>query len=165
MKRDIPMPALAIQECKPITDTAPHANRFFTHNGLTIKVEATSRETNQSHSLIELTVPGHFPGAPLHYHQKFIESFYILSGQIHVTRGHETLVATPGSLIHMPLGVIHGYHNETAEPARFLVISTPGGFDAYFTDLIAWMKREPQWPFAEPDKLSAFGRHHDTYYI
>jgi quercetin dioxygenase-like cupin family protein len=159
------MPAFAIEECPPATHKAHNPSRYYTHNGVTINVQATSAETNHTHSLIELTIPAHFPGAPLHYHQTFIESFYVLEGQIRAFRGEESFAATPGTLIHMPIGIVHGYHNETNAPARFLVISTPGGFDTFFTDLIAWMKREPQSPPTDRGQLAAFGIQHDTYYV
>jgi mannose-6-phosphate isomerase-like protein (cupin superfamily) len=159
------MPTLALEDY-PHTDHAAHdATRHYRHQGTSINIKATARETNHAHSLIELTVPGRFPGAPLHYHQTFVESFYVLEGQIQAIRGDETLTATPGTLLHMPIGMVHGFHNATDQPARFLVICTPGGFDSFFTDLIAWMQREPQWPPADRNALIAFGLKHDTYYI
>ena len=161
------MPTLALEDY-PDTGRAPAHHdtaRYYTHAGTTIHVQATAQETGRTQSLIELTIPGHFPGAPLHYHQTFVESFYVLEGQVQTTRGSESFTASPGSLIHMPIGVVHGFHNATDDPARFLVICTPGGFDTFFTDLIAWMKREPQWPPADRNALIAFGLEHDTYYV
>lgn len=161
------MPTLALEDY-PLTDQsqASHeSDRHYTHAGATIHIKATARETSRAHSLIELTVPGHFPGASLHYHKTFVESFYMLEGQIEVLRGDETITATPGKLLHMPIGMVHGFHNATDQAARFLVICTPGGFDSFFTDLIAWMKREPQWPPADRNALIAFGLEHDTYYV
>lgn len=158
------MPTLALEDYEPIAETN-HESRRFTHAGATIHIKATARETNRAHSLIELTVPARFPGATLHYHKTFVESFYILEGQIEVIRGEETITATAGKLLHMPIGMIHGFHNATDQPARFLVICTPGGFDSFFTGLIEWMRREPQWPPADRDALIAFGLQHDTYYV
>jgi quercetin dioxygenase-like cupin family protein len=158
------MPTLALEDYEPIAETN-HESRRHTFAGATIHIKATARETNRAHSLIELTVPGHFPGATLHYHKTFVESFYVLEGQIEVIRGDETITATVGKLLHMPIGMIHGFHNATDQPARFLVICTPGGFDSFFTGLIDWMKREPQWPPADRDALIAFGLKHDTYYV
>jgi quercetin dioxygenase-like cupin family protein len=159
------MPTLALEDY-PHTDQATHdAARHYVHRGASIHIKATAHETNHAHSLIELTIPAFFPGAPLHHHKTFIESLYMLEGQIQVTRADETLTATPGTLIHMPIGMVHGYHNATDQPARFLVICTPGGFDSFFTDLITWMQREPQWPPADRDALIAFGLKHDTYYV
>ena len=161
------MPSLVLEDY-PRIDKSPathESTRHYTHAGATIHVQATATETSGANSLIELTVPGHFTGAPLHYHQTFIESFYVLEGQIVTTRGDETRIAGRGTLTHMPIGVVHGYHNATDDPARFLVICTPGGFDTFFTDLIAWMKREPQWPPADRKALVAFGLEHDTYYV
>ncbi len=153
------------RHAQPSPHAAPRPIRHWSHNGACIHVKATAEETNRAHSLIELTVPGNTPGAPLHYHQTFIESFYVLEGEIQVIRGDEILNATTGTLLHMPIGTVHGYHNSSDKPARFLVICTPGGFDAYFTDLIAHMQRDPNWPSTNHQELINFGRQHDTHYV
>lgn len=41
-----------------------------------IEILATSEETQNSFAIIELLVPPHFPGAPLHYHEHMPESMY-----------------------------------------------------------------------------------------
>ena len=160
------MPTLALEDY-PHTDQAQAGEtpRHYTHAGASIYIKATARETNRANSLIELTIPAHFPGAPLHYHKTFVESFYILEGEVEIKRGDETLIATPGRLIHIPTGVVHGFHNTTDQPARLLIICTPGGHDTFFTDLLIWLQDRPEWPPTDREALIAFGRDHDTHFI
>jgi mannose-6-phosphate isomerase-like protein (cupin superfamily) len=164
------MPTLALEDYPQSdyqTDQAAACGtpRQYTYAGASINIKATARETNHANSLIELTLPGRFPGAPLHYHKTFVESFYILEGQVRIKRGDENLIATPGTLIHIPMGVVHGFCNATDHPARLLVICTPGGHDKFFTNLLAWLQREPDWPPTNLEALAAFGRDHDTYFV
>jgi quercetin dioxygenase-like cupin family protein len=164
------MPTLALEDY-PRTDQqtdqdrACETPRQYTHAGALIHVKATARETNRANSLIELTIPARFPGAPLHYHQTFVESFYVLEGEIQIMRGNENLTATPGRLVHIPMGVVHGFQNAADQPARLLVICTPGGHDTFFTDLQPWLQERPDWPPTDHEALKAFGRDHDTYFV
>jgi hypothetical protein len=41
----------------------------------------------------------------------------------------------PGDLVLKPRGVPHAFWNATDEPARFLEVITPGGFEEYFAAL------------------------------
>ncbi|HTD96264.1 MAG TPA: cupin domain-containing protein [Edaphobacter sp.] len=158
------MPILALEADEPIARSTDPA-RFFTYAGVTIDVKATAGETGGAFSLIELTVPGLFPGAPLHYHKTFVESFYIVEGELATNLGDQSITARAGDVIHIPIGMLHGYRNKTNRPVRILVICTPGGFDSFFTELIAWMKLEPRWPPADRSKLTSFGLEHDTFYV
>ena len=45
--------------------------------------------------------------------------------------GDEVLEATPGELVFKPRGVPHAFWNATDEPARFLEIIAPAGFERY----------------------------------
>ena len=160
------MPTLAPENYPHIEQVqVDDPGRHFTHADASIHIKATARETNHLHSLIELTIPAYFPGAPLHYHKTFVESFYVLEGLLEITRDDENLTAPPGKLVHIPMGVVHGFVNPTNQPARLLVICTPGGHDTFFTDLIAWLQGEPEWPPTNREALVAFGRNHDIHFV
>jgi mannose-6-phosphate isomerase-like protein (cupin superfamily) len=69
--------------------------------------------------------PGY--GVPMHVHEAEDELFYILEGEITLESAEGTLMAGQGAFIHLPHGVAHGYRNASAQPARMLVVTTPGG--------------------------------------
>jgi quercetin dioxygenase-like cupin family protein len=159
------MPTLALEEYPETNRHLHDATRHYSRAGTSIHVKATACETNRAHSLIELTIPAHLSIDPAHFHKTFIESLYILEGEILLTRGDEVITASASSLTHIPIDMPHSYRNATGRRARVLVICTPGGHDAFFIDLIAKMQREPQWPPSDRNALIAFGLKHDTHYL
>jgi quercetin dioxygenase-like cupin family protein len=82
-------------------------------------------------SIIELTAPAGFDGPPLHHHD-FDEAFYVLEGELTFQVGDELHKAGPGSLTFAPRGSIHTFANLGREPARYLLICTPAGFERRF---------------------------------
>jgi quercetin dioxygenase-like cupin family protein len=62
---------------------------------------------------------------PLHRHADDMESFYVLSGEVAFFLGDQPAVrAGPGSFVHVPGGVVHGFRVES-ETARYLILTTP----------------------------------------
>ena len=48
--------------------------------------------------------------------------------------GEQTFDLKPGMLLHMPLGVPHGFKNVTDKPARMMLTYAPGGFEKLFLE-------------------------------
>ena len=44
----------------------------------------------------------------------------------------EKLSAEPGTFLHIPRGMVHGFRNATQTTARLINIHTPGGFEKFF---------------------------------
>ena len=74
-------------------------------------------------------------GSPVHTHRHEDEWSYVLTGEIGVQVGDLTTTARPGDLVLKPRGVPHAFWNATDEPARFLEVITPGGFEGYFAEI------------------------------
>jgi quercetin dioxygenase-like cupin family protein len=66
------------------------------------------------------------------------ESFYVLEGEFEfqVERDGELqpIRARPGDMVSVPAGLGHAFRAMSAEPARLLILSTPGGLDRFFAD-------------------------------
>ena len=71
---------------------------------------------------------------PLHVHRRDDETFYLLEGELTLFVGGERLVLGPGQAAHAPRDVPHTYRVESEE-ARWLVITTPAGFDAFVREV------------------------------
>ena len=67
---------------------------------------------------------------PLHVHRHDDETFYVLEGELTLFVGGEQIVLGPGQAALAPRDVPHAYRVESEE-ARWLVITTPAGFDAF----------------------------------
>ncbi|MFD8547297.1 cupin domain-containing protein [Streptomyces sp. NPDC059649] len=62
------------------------------------------------------------------------ESFYVLSGEIHVFDGERWFDASRGDYLYIPPGGVHSFGNISGEPAEFLVLFAPGAArEGYFT--------------------------------
>ena len=73
-------------------------------------------------------------GAEPHVHREHSDAFYVLDGQITVRLGPalEPVVATAGTLVAIPAGVVHAFDNDGPGEARFLNLHAPdGGFARY----------------------------------
>lgn len=92
---------------------------------------ATSEETGGRYSMFEaIVLPG--GGPPPHIHHKEDETFYILEGEITFQIGGERRVAGPGTFVHMPIGNLHAFKNETDQPVKMLVSFVPAGLEEMF---------------------------------
>lgn len=79
---------------------------------------------------------------PLHVHAGQNEGFYVLAGELTLfLPGREALLRA-GDFLLAPAGVPHTYRVGD-EPARALVISSPGGFEAFVRAVAALPEVDP----------------------
>jgi mannose-6-phosphate isomerase-like protein (cupin superfamily) len=86
--------------------------------------------------IVEVRVPGPWPGPPLHHHD-FDEAFYVLDGELTFQLGDDVRTAGPGTLTFAPRGSHHTLANLGGCAARYLLVCTPAGFERYFARLAA----------------------------
>jgi quercetin dioxygenase-like cupin family protein len=96
-------------------------------------LKASGASTGGSLTLIESRTRG---GAPWHVHSREDECFYVLEGTLTVHCGAETFTAGPRSFVFLPRGVPHAW-DVAGDEATLLIITTPGGFEAFLRDLHA----------------------------
>jgi quercetin dioxygenase-like cupin family protein len=89
---------------------------------------------------------------PLHVHRRDNETFHVLEGEVTLYVGTEQIAVGAGQAAFAPRDVPHTYCVESSE-ARWLVITTPAGFDAFVREV-----SEP----APTDELPPAGRHTDA---
>ena len=81
------------------------------------------------------TTARHGNATPLHRHLDEDEVFTVLEGELTLTVDDETIVVGPGRSAVAPRGVPHRYEVTSAEDARWLVLTTPGRFEAFVREL------------------------------
>jgi mannose-6-phosphate isomerase-like protein (cupin superfamily) len=123
-----------------------------------IKVLLRSEESGGAVSVIGAGAPPRFPGPYLHTHD-FDEAFYVQEGELTFQLGDEQLTAGAGELAFAPRGVPHTYTNRSDEPARFLIVCTPAGFERYFARLAAEQDGvdPPDWALQEVPEVVRVG--------
>ena len=117
-----------------------------------------SEQTGGEISVIENTLVAGSPGPPLHHHA-FDEAFYVLDGELTFQVDDELLTAGPGQLAFAPRGVPHTLANRTEQPATYLLVCTPAGFERVFARRSA--KAEgvdpPEWALAPAPEVTVVG--------
>ena len=86
-------------------------------------------------SLVEQSLAPRALGAPVHTHRNEDEYSVVLEGTIGIELDGETIEARAGEVVAKPRGVRHAVWNPTDEPARFIEVIVPGGFERYFEEL------------------------------
>jgi len=139
--------------------------RTLQSHGVIVHIHVAGADSGDRLSMLEYVAPPYFRGAPLHYHEKMTETFYVLQGALDVTVDGEKRLVYAGEYAIVHPGMRHAFRNCSPKPLRFLLIATPGGHDRFFGEMIDWMNREPQWPPSDKNSLVQFGLRHDTYYV
>ena len=101
--------------------------------GITFKINGES--TGGLFSIVEHPLGPRALGAAMHRHRNEDECSFVIEGRIGVKLGDEIVEAGPGDYIFKPRGQWHTFWNAGDEPARFLEIITPAGFEDYFAEL------------------------------
>ena len=102
--------------------------------------------------------PGDMP--PLHRHDREDELFYIVEGRLSVHQPGRRVEGERGSAMFAERGVPHAYEVLGGEPARFLVIATPAGFEDFVAEVArrAEELRLPDPSEPDPEKIAAVAR-------
>jgi mannose-6-phosphate isomerase-like protein (cupin superfamily) len=119
------------------------ATTFFTGNAMTdstfkefvfagslIRTLLGGADTGRRLCLLESLSPG-ASGTPIHMHAEEDETFYVLEGELQVWRAGEPRTLRAGEAAFLPRGVPHQIANTSGQPARYLVMCTPCGFEEF----------------------------------
>ncbi|HEU4657557.1 MAG TPA: cupin domain-containing protein [Capillimicrobium sp.] len=74
--------------------------------------------------------------SPLHVHHTHDEGFYVLAGEVTLFTPGRAVTLGPGDFLLAPRGIPHAYEVGDA-PARWLVTSTPAGFERFVAEVSA----------------------------
>jgi mannose-6-phosphate isomerase-like protein (cupin superfamily) len=123
-------------------------------HGERIAVRLSSLDTNGAYAIVEsIAAPG--CATPMHLHRKEEEHFVILTGSYRIAIGEKIFEVSAGASITLPKGVRHSWRNISSEPARMVVILTPGGFE----QCIQTIRNSP------PEKLEAVAASYGCYIV
>jgi len=119
-------------------------------------VKAAASQTGGAFGLIEQLAPVG-AGSPYHVHRAEEETFYILDGELEFFSEGRRFVGGPGAYVFLPRGIPHGFQVVGASTARFLILTTPGGFEGFVTEMgePATALRLPEPTAPNMEKLAA----------
>lgn len=101
-------------------------------SSITIKLDGA--DTGGAFALLEYVAP---PGAgsPAHTHSREEETFYVREGALLFHLGGEEITAGPGSVVHIPRGLLHDFQSIGDTDCVAMILATPAGLDRYFREL------------------------------
>jgi quercetin dioxygenase-like cupin family protein len=120
-----------------------------------IKIKITGESTGGKYSMVEDTVPPQYRTS-LHIHRNTDEAFYVVDGALRFQLGEDKIEAPTGAFLFIPRGVHHAFMNPTAEPATYIVVLSPPGFEKYFEERALVANANPT-----PETLTAISKRHD----
>jgi mannose-6-phosphate isomerase-like protein (cupin superfamily) len=97
-----------------------------------MKILLSSKDTGGQFSLIEGLMPPGGDGG-LHLHANEDESMHLLEGELEVTIGDKKFSLASGESYFAPRNVPHRLRNRSQTPVRSILLTTPGGFDAFIS--------------------------------
>jgi mannose-6-phosphate isomerase-like protein (cupin superfamily) len=120
---------------------------------------ATGANTHGQFGLYRWDFLGPRSGPDPHFHRGISESFFILSGSVRLHNGETWVDAGPNDFLYVPEGGIHGFRNESGEPASMLILFAPGApREPYFEHV----GEASTW--SEEDRIRFF-LDHDTFWV
>jgi len=132
---------------------------FSYANGTSVHYLATGASTNGQFGLYRWEMGPTESGPGPHFHRTISESFYVLSGTVRIFDGTEWVDCSAGAFVHVPEGGIHGFRNESGEPATMLIHFAPGApREAYF-------EGSPGMASATEEERAAFYAAHDNHWV
>ncbi|MCA9859006.1 MAG: cupin domain-containing protein [Thermomicrobiales bacterium] len=85
-------------------------------------------------------------GSPYHLHHNEDEMFYVIDGSVRFVSGDERWVAGPGTWVFLPREIPHGFEVAGNGPARYLLLTTPSGFDGFVQEFWTDAPAPPDLP-------------------
>jgi len=119
---------------QPLVLRPEEATTYNFPTGETVMLVLTSKDTGGAFTLLE----GVFPqgaGAPLHVHNREDELIYVLEGTLAIQIKETHFTVGSGESAFLPRDIPHAFCNLEKQPVRALALITPGGYEAYFTDV------------------------------
>lgn len=113
----------------------PGEGRTLTLGPIHVVVQEDGTQTRGTFGMAEFEVTPHAPTPPPHIHHAHEEGFYILEGELEFLAGTQTVRASQGTFVMVPIGTVHTFSNPTEKPARFLNTFTPPRYLGYFEEL------------------------------
>lgn len=112
-----------------------------------------------------VVAPAPHIGAPPHMHHNADELFWVFDGTFTFRLAEQTVEVTPGSVLFVPRGLLHGFSNAGTTPGRLLVFVSPAGFEKFVEEAgePAKSRSLPLPPAGPPDleKLIRLARKYD----
>jgi mannose-6-phosphate isomerase-like protein (cupin superfamily) len=128
-------------------------------SGNTVHYLATGASTGGLFGLYRWEMGPGRSGPDPHFHRSISESFYILSGTVKIFDGTRWIDTEPGDFVHVPIGGVHAFRNESGAPASMLLHFSPGAPREDYFERITTVQDMTEEERAE------FFLYHDNFWV
>lgn len=130
--------------------------------GVHIHLLITGADTDGRLAVNELIIPPN-GGPPPHIHQKQSETFYVLEGAVELRMADRTVIATPGTIAHIPARNVHAFRGVGPGVARMISMHDPAGIELFFREfgVEGPVDQAPAVGLPDPQRMLEILQRHD----
>ncbi len=121
--------------------------------GSRTRILADGETTGGRFGLVDMVEVAAGDMPPLHVHHSHDEGFFVLEGEVTLYTPGDAVMLRPGDYLLAPRGVPHTYRVGDT-PARWIVTSSPAGFERFVASVCALED-------LDPEVLTAVAAEHD----
>lgn len=105
-------------------------------SGQVVSMKLFGRETGESMTLFEQTVPAGSRSSWLHLHRDSDEIAWVLEGEFTFRIGETVTTGGPGTCAFLPRNVPHAWKNSGTQPGRAVFLYTPAGAGHFVEEMV-----------------------------
>jgi len=109
-----------------------------------VKIPASATEGR--FTVLEGHMAPRLGGPPPHIHDAHDEAFYVLDGRMRFRIGEDERDVVAGEMAFASRQLVHGFMNPTDEPAVYLAVISPSGYEDYFEEVAAYLAKHAAMP-------------------
>ena len=131
---------------------------IITMGGLELRFLQDGGSTGGALDLFEMVVQPNARMPVPHYHERWEETVYGLSGVVTFLVAGRDVPLAPGGSLFIPRGTVHGFRNDGPAVASCLCLLTPGVLGpAYFREIAGLLAAQPPDPAAMGPVMRRYG--------
>jgi quercetin dioxygenase-like cupin family protein len=105
-------------------------------SGQVVSMKLFGRETGQSVTVFEQTVPADSKNSWLHLHRDSDEIAWVLEGEFTFKIGEQVIAGGPGTCAFLPRNVPHAWKNSGTQPGRVVFLYTPADAGRFVEEMV-----------------------------
>ncbi|MFE1907589.1 cupin domain-containing protein [Streptomyces gardneri] len=120
---------------------------------------STATSTDGEYGLYRVEMGPESGGPGTHFHKAMSEAFFVLSGSVRLFDGEQWVTARSGDHLYVPVGGLHAFRNDSAEPASMLMLFAPGAPREEYFEAITQLA-----DLSDAERVE-FCERHDSFFV